>query len=478
MVKIKWTFPLMVVVAAFGLLISCSKKSTGPEGPTRPAAPSELSAQAFDTTTVMLAWHDNANNEEGFRIFEWDGIQWPVKGTAAADSTRYLVTGLWPGAEYTYRVKAFNAVGESDFSNSVTISTVGIPLAPQNLTAQTLAHNRIKLAWTDVSDDELYFVVQRHTETDTFVTIATMASNDTVYNDNNLIPETLYYYRVGALGAMSTRWSSQDTTRTWPYAVPEPPSHLATEVIIGNGIQLTWQDNSYSEVFFLIFRNDDSTTYKRVDSLRANTVAYIDRTVVEDHRYQYRVYAGNDVGISEGTNEASAYFGYSSAGMIPLVQGNQWNYKVREAPKEYRLSMYVLRVELFGSLPWFLIEEANERTGESDTTTFMRNEEGLGVSYREQGSSNAQLVWKYPTTQGEYYYVERDCVRVFAAKDTVQVPAGDFQQSYGYRRFLDSGGTIDTYVELGVGILRVRTYDATDLLLSEQVLTQYTILGP
>jgi hypothetical protein len=475
--RLKWTSPLIAVVAAFALLASCNKKSTGPEGPTRPAAPSELTVEASDTTTVMLSWRDNANNEEGFRVYEWDGVQWTLNGTTAADSTHYLVTGLWPGTEYGFRVSAFNSVGESDFSTSVTISTTSVPSAPQNVTAQTLAHNRIRLSWIDVSDDELGFVVQRHTETDTFVTIATTAPNDTTYDDNNLTPETLYYYRVGALGPVTTRWSLQDTTRTWPHAVPDPPSHLTAEVIVGTGIQLTWQDNSYSELFFFVFRNDDSTTYKRVDSLGANTIAYSDRTVVEDHRYQYRVYAGNDVGISEGTNEVAAYYGYSSAGMIPLARGNQWNYKVREGSKYSDLRTVVLRVDLFGTFPWFLIEEINDTTNGVDTTTLMRNEQGLGVFCREQGSSVVRLLWKYPAAQGDHYFVEGDCVRVFTAKDTVQVPAGEFQHSYGYRRFLDSGGTIDTYIEPGVGILRVRTYDAGNLL-SEQVLLQYTILGP
>ncbi len=477
MLRLKWTFLLLAVVAAFGLLISCSEKSTGPEGPTRPAAPSELSAQAFDTTTVLLTWHDNANNEDGFRVYEWGGTQWTLKATTAADSTQYLAAGLWPGTEYRFQVSAFNGVGESDFSESVIISTTTIPLAPQNLTAQALAHDRIKLAWTDVSDDELGFVVQRHTVTDTFVTIATTEANDTVYNDNDLTPEILYYYRVGALGPMSTRWSSDDTIRTWPYAAPDPPSHLATEVIVGNGIQLTWQDNSYYEVFFLIDRSDDSSSYKRVDSIRANTTSYIDRTVIENHRYQYRVYAGNVVGISEGSNEASAYYGYSSAGLIPLVQDNLWDYRVHEGSRDYDLRMLVLRVDLFGSLPWFLIEELNGATYRVDTTTLMRNEEGLGVFYREQESSVVRLMWRYPAVEGDHYFVDGDCVSVFSAKDTVQVPAGDFQQSYGYRRFLDSGETVDTYIELGVGILRERTFGVTGLL-SEQVLMQYTILGP
>jgi hypothetical protein len=467
---------LIVAAAALVVLISCEKKSTGPEGPTRPVAPTQLSIVSVDTTTVLLSWHDNSNNEEGFRVYMASGGQWTLKGTLAVDSTRYLAANLWSGAEYDFRVSAYNGVGESDFSNTVTISTTGIPLAPQNLTAQTWSHNQIKLHWTDVSEGELGFVVQRHTETDDFVTIATTVPNDTAYSDSNLTPETLYYYRVGALGQMSTRWSLTDTTRTWLAAVPDAPSGLVTAVVMGSGIRLTWQDNSFNELFFLIYRSDDGATYKRTDSLVANTTTFVDGRIEQYHRYGYRVYAGNTLGLSDASNEAFAYYDYGSAGLIPLVKDNLWYYKTHAGGQSYEIRTQVLRVEFFGTSPWFLIQEWNANTGEVDTTTFMRNYDNMGVFYREP-PANSYLAWMYPTVVGEHYFVGEDCVRVFAVKDTAQVPAGDFGSVYGYRRFTSSGDSVDTFIEANVGIIRVRAYEGVAVA-SEQVLMQYTILGP
>ncbi|MFH1011935.1 MAG: fibronectin type III domain-containing protein [bacterium] len=476
MVRLKWIFPLVVAFAAFGLLISCSKKSTGPEGPTRPSAPSELVGAGADTTTISLSWRDNSNNEDGFRVYHWDGVQWTRIGATATDSTSYSVTGLWPGGEYGYRVTAFNTVGESDFSNTVTLRPA--PVAPVNVSLQPRAHNRIIVFWTDMSTGELGFAVQRRTQSHPFATIATAQPNDTSYEDTTLTAETLYFYRIGAVGQIGTAWSEEDSARTWPYAVPAAPTELRTEVISGTGVRLVWIDNSPYDLSVFIYRNRDGTGYVKLDSISAVNTTYLDRTVEDYHRYTYQVFAVNAVGTSGGSNEASAYWGPSSSGAIPLVRDNLWQYDARNlGGGTYELRVSVLRVDFFGSIPWFLMNEKNVGTGEVDTTNYLRNETNQGVFRRERSSSNVVLLWKYPAHEGDYYHVEGDCVRVFTVTENIQVPAGDFDDCYGYRRFRGDGTIAETFIKPKVGIARVRIYDGPTVTY-EQALRRYTILGP
>ncbi|MBM3324808.1 MAG: fibronectin type III domain-containing protein [Calditrichaeota bacterium] len=476
MPRTRWAFPLIVALAVLGFLLSCSKKSTEPEAPTRPSAPSELVGIGADTTAILLSWRDNSNNEDGFRIYHWDGVQWTRIGATATDSTTYLVTGLWPGGEYNYRVTAFNTIGESDFSNTATLRPA--PVAPANVTLQPQGHNRIVVSWTDMSTGELGFAVQRRTQTHPFAAIDTTLPNDTTYNDTTLAAETLCYYRIGAVGQISTAWSEEDSARTWPYAVPAAPTNLRAEVIEESGVQLVWIDNSPYDLAVHIYRNRDGTGYVKLDSISAVNTTYLDRNVEDYHRYAYRVFAVNAVGSSEGSNEASAYWGPSSSGAIPLVRDNLWQYNVRKQGEgAYEMRVIVSRVDFFGSIPWFLINETNVATGKVDTTYYLRNEIGQGVMRREQGSSNVVLLWRYPANEGDYYHVDGDCVRVFTVTGTIQVPAGNFDDCYGYERFRDDGTIEEIFLKPKVGIARVRTYDGATMIY-EQALYRYTILGP
>jgi len=86
-----------------------------------PAAPSNLTAVAGTGSaceTIALSWTDNSDNEDGFKIERGvDGVSFPdTITTLPADSTSYTDTGLTAG-DYYYRVYAYNAVGNSGYSN-------------------------------------------------------------------------------------------------------------------------------------------------------------------------------------------------------------------------------------------------------------------------------------------------------------------------------------------------------------------------
>jgi hypothetical protein len=88
---------------------------------TVPAAPSNLVATAVSTSQINLSWTDNANNEQGFRIERCQGngctnfVQ--IAQVAVANTTSYSDTGLASNTRYRYRVRAYNSVGNSAYSN-------------------------------------------------------------------------------------------------------------------------------------------------------------------------------------------------------------------------------------------------------------------------------------------------------------------------------------------------------------------------
>ena len=86
-----------------------------------PAAPTALSA-TIAKTKVTLTWTDNAGTESGFKIERSsDGQTFTQIATVGANVTSYTNTGLKKRRTYYYRVRAYNAAGNSGYSNTVSV---------------------------------------------------------------------------------------------------------------------------------------------------------------------------------------------------------------------------------------------------------------------------------------------------------------------------------------------------------------------
>ena len=82
-----------------------------------PAAPTSVTAAKVARTKMRVTWNDNATNESGFRVQRsTDGRTWTQIGTAPANATSY--TDVIKTGAYYYRVSAYNAAGESAFSEA------------------------------------------------------------------------------------------------------------------------------------------------------------------------------------------------------------------------------------------------------------------------------------------------------------------------------------------------------------------------
>ena len=169
--------------------------------PPTPLAPSNLSATAFSASQINLAWTDNSNNETGFKIERSATLSgtYTLIATTAVNATTYNNTGLTANTPYFYKVSAINAVGNSAAvpANATTFDTA--PTAPSNLTATAVSTSQINLAWTDNSNNETGFKIERAAAlAGPYTLITTAATNATTYSSTGLTANTQYFYRVGA----------------------------------------------------------------------------------------------------------------------------------------------------------------------------------------------------------------------------------------------------------------------------------------
>jgi hypothetical protein len=89
-----------------------------------PTAPSTLAASVASSSRIDLSWRDNSNNETGFRIERRIGTgAWSQIATVGPNVTRFASTGLRSRTTYGYRVRAYNGVGASAYSNVVSAQT-------------------------------------------------------------------------------------------------------------------------------------------------------------------------------------------------------------------------------------------------------------------------------------------------------------------------------------------------------------------
>jgi len=92
--------------------------------PAPPNPPSNLGAIALSAVQINLSWTDNSNFEDGYKIERWNGSSYSQINVVGANVTTYADTsGLAPATTYYYRVRAYNSVGDSSYSNEISATT-------------------------------------------------------------------------------------------------------------------------------------------------------------------------------------------------------------------------------------------------------------------------------------------------------------------------------------------------------------------
>ena len=96
------------------------------------------------------------------------------------------------------------------------------PKAPSDLEATAISDQRIDLEWTDHSNNESGFVIERGLDGSTFGVHAQVSANTTSFSDTvGLSPKTVYFYRIKAFnsaGASAYCGPVQTTTLEVPWA--------------------------------------------------------------------------------------------------------------------------------------------------------------------------------------------------------------------------------------------------------------------
>jgi glycosidase len=279
-----------------------------------PAKVGNLVATAISDTQIKLDWTDASGIETGYRIERsttLNGTYTQVGSNLASGTTTFTDNGLNSGTQYFYRVVTLSTNGNKNsvVVNATTTAPV-IPNAPTSLTAiASTTVLAINLAWTDASNNETGFRVQRKTgAAGTYATIAdNLPANTTTYTDNTSLTEgTTYFYRVfSVIGSQSA--GSNEASAVAPTIIPLAPTNIqVTAPANAKALNLTWTDNATNETSYRVERALGTGTFAVIaNSLPANTTSYndTDASLVIGQTYTYRVCAvlGSQTGCANST---------------------------------------------------------------------------------------------------------------------------------------------------------------------------------
>jgi len=89
------------------------------------------------------------------------------------------------------------------------------PAAPSDLIATPISSTQIDLKWTDNSDNETGYRIERKSgEADNFMVISQVSNDITSFSDLDLFPGTTYVYRVSTLSSTGSSTPSNEATAT------------------------------------------------------------------------------------------------------------------------------------------------------------------------------------------------------------------------------------------------------------------------
>ena len=289
-----------------------------------PLAPTNLTQDTNSNSTIAqsisLRWTDNATNEDKFVIEKKlsSAMAWvSLAQIIGTNITSYTDTAVYPGTSYDYRVQAcLSGTGCSDYATitglvitssyvppnttvpASTSTAPSIPLIPSNLVQGTVTDHSVTINWTDNSNNEDKFNIDRKLSTATAWTPLTLitTANTTSYTDTTVTPGSSYNYRVQA--CLSGTGCSDYTYLTTAVLVPFPKPLAPTEFVV-NGtptytyVPLKWVYNSSGTAIYKLViekKLSTATAWMVLTQITSpNITTHTDTAVTSGVSYDYRI---------------------------------------------------------------------------------------------------------------------------------------------------------------------------------------------
>ncbi|MDP4207914.1 MAG: fibronectin type III domain-containing protein [Bacteroidota bacterium] len=419
--------------------------------------PSNLTATPTSEKQIILTWKDNSLNEKKFRIERsTDGTNWTKLDSVNLNITSYSdTTKLSAGVNYSYRVYGANSFGNSAYSNIATVTIPAtLPAAPSKFTAMPKLKGKMSLSWTDNSNNEAQFIIERSLNGTDWVSAAKLKADVTSCTDSSLNALTTYQYRIKAVNSTGSSDYAVTSAQTLDFAPVAPDGLKATTASL-NQINLSWNDNSNNEVSFRVERSlTGAAPWDSITTLPGNTASYPNTGLDANTTYYYRVLATNTSGNSDYSNVTSATTPddpnppAAPANLSATLVNNNL-IKLTWTDNSSSELNYKVERSLTGTSAWDVIATANKNstsysnTGLSLKTQYYYRVQATNSHGSSAYSNTATVRTKISSVTDSIYY---------QAEDATLSNASAMTNHTGYKgsSFVDYVNQIDSYIDWNV----------------------------
>ena len=191
-----------------------------------------------------------------------------------------------------------------------------VPASPIDLSSVATGPNQADLTWTDTSDNEKGFLLERSSDGLNYTQIASLAANSKSYRDTELVADALYYYRARAWNsAGNSGYSNVSTAATDPapqYFDQFAQGEFRTASTVSGSLADTMaRDNRFESI-----TEADSPGYRR------QRYSYL------EHYWAFNVQAGESITVNaEVTTDSDAQtftFAYSTTPVSLDLNPEAW----------------------------------------------------------------------------------------------------------------------------------------------------------
>ncbi len=175
------------------LLAAVGSAFLGSGGDAPPSA-----AFTYNASYLTVTFTDQSSDSDG-TIATWS---WSF-GDGSTSTTQNPSHTYASSGTYTVSLTVTDNAGlSSSTSKSLSVQPATAPTAPSSLSAKTASRTQINLSWSDRSNNEQGFYVERSLNASSWTRIAMVEPNVTSYSNTGLTANTTYYYRVQAYNSV------------------------------------------------------------------------------------------------------------------------------------------------------------------------------------------------------------------------------------------------------------------------------------
>jgi len=282
-----------------------------------PSIPTGLGLASGGWNALTLSWN-RVSGASSYELHRADAAAGPFAlvydGTSSSYEDDGGGEGLDPDTEYSYKVKAKNAAGSSEFSAVFSARTnVAPPPEPMNLRLLEATPTSLELTWDPTPRAEAYEVYRGDSEDGTFDLKVYDGETETCLDEYQIAPDRSYYYAVLAKNVSGSSPLSAVLSARTEAGAPRTPEGLSVSWSTWFSLSLAWGEVSGADAYEVYRSDSEEGPFSRLVYDGPDHSCVDDDELEIDAEYHYKVLAKN----SHGPSALSAAVGGRTESGIP-----------------------------------------------------------------------------------------------------------------------------------------------------------------